>query len=173
MNEYIKNMRKYIGHERLLIAGASVVIHKNGMLLLQKRKDNGCWGYHGGCVELGESTEATAKRELFEETGLSANSMELLGVFSGEELLYTYPNGDKVSIVDTVYLCDDFTGALLTETSETTDLQWFTIDALPENISLPVKPVIKRCVEVLKTRTIQMKNNSFAIKPVEPFRAPP
>ena len=27
MIEYIKNMRKYIGHERLLIVGASVFVH--------------------------------------------------------------------------------------------------------------------------------------------------
>ena len=54
MIEYIKSMRKYIGQERLLIVGASVFIHKDGKLLLQKRKDNGCWGDHGGCCELDE-----------------------------------------------------------------------------------------------------------------------
>ena len=64
MIEYIRNMRKYIGHERLLIAGASVIVYKGGNVLLQKRKDNGCWCYHGGCIELGEAVEETAKREL-------------------------------------------------------------------------------------------------------------
>lgn len=89
---YIGDMRKYIRHERLLIAGASVFIHKDGKLLLQRRKDNDCWGEHGGCMELGETVEEVAKRELFEETGLTANSLELLGVFSGKELFYTYGN---------------------------------------------------------------------------------
>ena len=35
MIKYTKNMRKYIGHERLLIVGASVFIHKDGKLLLK------------------------------------------------------------------------------------------------------------------------------------------
>ena len=110
MTEYIKSMRKHIGHERLLIVGASVFIHKNGKLLLQKRKDNGCWADHGGCCELGETVEETAKRELLEETGLTACSLELLGVFSGKELFYTYPNGDMVSNVNIAYLCENFIG---------------------------------------------------------------
>lgn len=97
MTDYIKSIRKHIGHERLIVVGASVFIHTDSKLLLQKRKDNGCWADHGGCCELGETVEETAKRELFEETGLTANSLELLGVFSGKELFYTYPNGDMVS----------------------------------------------------------------------------
>ncbi|MCL2227343.1 MAG: NUDIX hydrolase [Oscillospiraceae bacterium] len=152
MNEYIKHMRKLIGHERLQIVGASVIIHKNGKLLLQKRRDNGCWGYHGGGVELGENVEEAAKRELTEETGLTAKTIELLGVFSGKEGFFTYPNGDLVSIVDVVYLCDDFSGEMMTCTSETTDLRWFDIDSLPDNLSPPVKPALAKCVEILKDR---------------------
>ena len=125
MTEYIKSMRKYIGHERLLIVGAGVFVHKNGNLLFQKRKDNGCWAAdHGGCCENGETVEETAKRELFEETGLIANSLTLLGIFSGKELFYTYPNGDMVSNVNIAYLCDDFSGEMITQTNETTDLRW-------------------------------------------------
>ena len=153
MTEYIKSMRKHIGHERLLIAGAGVFVHKDGKLLLQKRKDNGCWaGDHGGCMELGETVEETAKRELFEETGLTAHSLELVGIFSGEELFYTYPNGDMVSNVNIAYLCEDFTGELITQTNETTDLRWFGLNELPKNISPPTIPALKRCVDLLTER---------------------
>jgi 8-oxo-dGTP pyrophosphatase MutT (NUDIX family)/NTP pyrophosphatase (non-canonical NTP hydrolase) len=145
-------MRKYIGHERLLIVGASVFVFKDGKLLLQKRRDNGCWADHGGCNELGETVEETARRELYEETGLTANSLELLGIFSGKELNYTYPNGDKVSNVNIAYLCEDFSGNLLTQSNETTDLRWFGPDELPENISPPVKPALARCLELLKNK---------------------
>ena len=158
MTEYIKSMRKHIGHERLLIVGASVFVHMSGSLLLQKRRDNGCWGDHGGCCELGETVEETAKRELLEETGLIANDLKLLGIFSGKELFYTYPNGDMVSNVNIAYLCEDFTGELLTETTETADLKWFSLDALPENISPPVKPALTRCVEMLRERMVKIGN---------------
>ena len=153
MTEYIRSMRKYIGHERLLIVGAGVFIHKDGKLLLQKRKDNGCWAAdHGGCCELGETVEETAKRELHEETGLTAHSLELIGIFSGKDLFYTYPNGDMVSNVNIAYLCEDFSGEMITQTDETTDLQWFYLDELPENISPPTIPALKRCVELLRER---------------------
>ena len=156
MTEYIKNMRKYIGHERLILVGASVFIHKDGKLLLQKRKDNNCWGDHGGGHELGETIEETAKRELFEETGLIANSLELIGVFSGKELYYTYPNGDKVSNVNIAYLCEDFSGKLKLQADETLDLQWFEINNLPKNLSPPVKLPLSQCLELLKSRYIQV-----------------
>ena len=154
MTDYIKSMRKHIGHERLMIIGGSVIVHKNGKILLQLRKDNDCWGYHGGCVELGEAVEDAAKRELLEETGLTANSLELMGIFSGAELFYTYPNGDMVANNDVVYLCEDFSGEIITETNETTDLRWFEIDNLPTNISPPVKKPLASCLKILKNRTV-------------------
>ncbi|MCL2593215.1 MAG: NUDIX hydrolase [Defluviitaleaceae bacterium] len=150
MTDYVKNMRKYIGHERLLLVGAGVAIHKDGKILLQKRKDNGCWANHGGAVEIAEKVETAAKRELFEETGLIANSLEFLGVFSGEELLYTYPNGDMVSFVVILYLCENFSGEVKGQEEEVAELKWFSIDNLPENISPPDKPMMEAVVRKLK-----------------------
>ena len=150
MVEYIKNIRKYIGHDTLIVVGVGVFVHQNGKLLLQKRRDNMCWADHGGCVEVGEEVEETAKRELYEETGLKANKLEMLGIFSGKNMMYTYPNGDSVYIIGISYLCEDFSGTPLTETDETIDLQWFDIDSLPSNISPPVIEPLKYCVNYLK-----------------------
>lgn len=153
MTDYVKTMRKHIGHERLLIVGGSVIVHDGGKVLLQLRKDNGCWGHHGGCVEPGETVEETARRELLEETGLTARSLELLGVFSGRELFYTYPNGDMVANNDVVFLCEDFSGEMLTETNETADLRWFSFDSLPDNLSPPITKPLLECIEMLKRRS--------------------
>ena len=58
MTEYIKYLRAYIGHQPILQVGASVIVEDEaGRILLQKRTDNGCWGYHGGSVELDECVE--------------------------------------------------------------------------------------------------------------------
>ncbi len=152
MIEYISRMRRHIGQEPLLLAGAGVFIYKDDRILLQKRRDNGCWANHGGCVEIGESVEDTARRELLEETGLIAGDLELLGVFSGKDMLYTYPNGDQVCIVGIDFLCCDFSGTPLQETDETTELAWFPLDALPDAISPPVIRSLRKCVEVLKAR---------------------
>ena len=152
MTSYIRDMRRKIGHDRLMIAGASVFVYKDGKVLLQKRRDNRCWAKHGGCVEIGEAVEDAARRELREETGLIAGRLELLGVFSGEDMLYTYPNGDEVYIVDVTYICGDFSGESLPETDETSELRWFGIDEIPEEISPPDKRAVEKFVEWVKER---------------------
>jgi 8-oxo-dGTP pyrophosphatase MutT (NUDIX family) len=128
-------IREKIGHDPLIICGASVIVYESGKVLLQKRKDDGSYGYIGGCVELYEEVEQAAKRELLEETGLTAHKLELFGVFSGEDMTHIYPNKDEVSIVDIVFICTDFTGEIITSTDETDECTWFSIDSLPENIS--------------------------------------
>lgn len=148
---YVQAMRARIGHERLLLVGAGVFVYRDDKVLLQKRRDSGCWADHGGCVELGERVEDAARRELREETGLIARGLTLLGVFSGEDMLHTYPNGDEASIVSILYVCDDFEGEPLPETDETLCLQWFDLDALPENISPPSRRPLAAFVEYVRS----------------------
>ena len=143
MSSYIMDLRKIVGHRTLLQVGASVIVEDAcGRVLLQKRRDNGSWAYAGGSVEIDESVEETAKRELFEETGLRAEDLVLLGVFSGKEMHFVYPNGDEVSNVDIVYICRRYTGTLKCQEGEVDDLRFFDIDAFPEDIFLPNRPAI-------------------------------
>lgn len=145
---YVSDMRKYVGHAPIMHPAASVIVEdERGRILLQKRTDNGCWGYCGGAVELFEKTEDAAKRELFEETGLTSLSMELFGVFSGEELHYIYPNGDEVSTIDILYICREFSGELKCQPDEVERLEFFDIDKIPENISPPIKMPLKKYLE--------------------------
>lgn len=137
------DMRKVVGHRCILQVGASVILEdEHGRVLLQKRVDNHMWGYVGGSVELDEKVEDAAKRELYEETGLIANSLELFGVFSGKELHYIYPNGDEVSNIDVVYVCRDYCGELKRQEDEVVELKFFDYANLPEELSPPIKPVL-------------------------------
>ena len=143
MSDYILDLRRLVGHRPLLQVGASVIVEDpQGRILLQLRSDNGCWGYPGGSVELDEVVEEAARRELWEETGLIANRLELFGIFSGPEMHYVYPNGDEVSNVDPVFLCRDYGGTLRAQPGEVEDLRFFAPDELPERLSPPIiKPV--------------------------------
>ena len=110
---YILDLRKFVGHRPLIQVGAGIIVEDpEGRVLLQLRSDNHCWGYCGGSIELDERVEDAAKRELFEETGLTAEDLSLFGVWSGPELHYVYPNGDEVSNIDIVFLCRKFSGTL-------------------------------------------------------------
>ncbi len=141
---YIMDLRKIVGHRTLLQVGASVILEdEQGRVLLQKRTDNHCWGYPGGSTELDERVEEAAARELLEETGLTANKLELFGVFSGPELHYTYPNGDEVSNIDVVFLCRDYSGMLTCQAEESEKLAFFEPGKLPENLSPPIRVPLK------------------------------
>lgn len=133
MGEYIRDMRRLVGQIPLMQCGASVIVENAaGEVLLELRADSKDWCYAGGSVELFESVEDAAARELLEETGLVADELTLLGVFSGQRMRYTYPNGDQVSNVDVVFICRRYHGTLAREVAEVDRLQFFPINALPE-----------------------------------------
>ncbi len=128
---YIKSMREHIGHDRLLIAGAGGDLYRDGRVLLQLRADNHLWSDCGGAVEIGEEPEEAARRELFEETGITAGRLELLGVYGGDDMMFTYPNGDEVYIIGVYFSCEDFSGEVQIDPDEVEGLRWFELDALP------------------------------------------
>ncbi len=145
---YVSEIRKYVGHRPIMHPAASVIVEDSeGRILLQQRTDNGNWGYCGGAVELFERVEDAAGRELFEETGLTALSLELFGIFSGEEQHHIYPNGDEVSTIDMLYICKSYTGELKCQPEETLSLKFFDIDDLPPNINPPVAGPLKKYIE--------------------------
>lgn len=145
--DYLTSLRKYIGHHPLLMVGAAtLIVDDQNRLLLMKRSDSGCWGPPGGAVELGEVVETAARREVREETGLDIGEIMLFGVFSGPELYYRYPNGDEVYNVTIVYLAQHLGGEIRLN-EEHTEWHWFPPNAIPEDLSLPIKPVIDKFVE--------------------------
>lgn len=66
------------------ITVATAVLRHRGLFFIQRRKPGGAWGglweFPGGRVEPGETPDAAAVRELFEETGFTARIEAPLGV---------------------------------------------------------------------------------------------
>lgn len=129
---YISNLRKYIGHEPLINIGATViVINDKNEILLNLRSDTNTWGIIGGGMELGESLEETAARELMEESNLTAEHFELIDLLSGKNLYFKYPNGDETYTVIALYRAIGVSGKLKINDDESCKLQYFPIDKLP------------------------------------------
>lgn len=64
-----------------MVEACVILINNENEILLQLRTDNNCWVILGGSMEIGESLVEVAKREVFEETGLTVSSLKLFNVF--------------------------------------------------------------------------------------------
>ncbi|MGP4060329.1 NUDIX hydrolase [Halobacillus sp. H74] len=132
--DYVRELRRLVGHRPLILPGAVVIIiNENGEILLQHRTDGG-WGLPGGLMELGESLEQTARREVSEETGLRIGSLQLLDIFSGEVYHFKVDNGDELYSVTAVYMTKEIDGELSPDPKESIGLSFFPAYRLPSNL---------------------------------------
>lgn len=137
--EYIKEMRKLIGHAPLMLCACGCLIfNEKGQVLLQRRSDDNLWGVPGGSMDLGETIYDTIIREIKEEANLEINkeNLKIFNIYSGEEQHHIYPNNDEVYFVNIVFETDTYRGIIKTD-SESYELKFFDIDNLPTNITKP------------------------------------
>jgi ADP-ribose pyrophosphatase YjhB (NUDIX family) len=151
MSGYVMELRKVVGSRPLILAGAGViVVDQTDRILLVHRSDNGCWGIPGGYMEEGESFEDTARREVFEETGLVVGELKLLCLHSGPHTFYEYPNGHQVYLAGAIYTTTEFEGELRADKDESVEVRWFHPHEIPPNIhqndSRVIQTYIHSCV---------------------------
>ena len=134
---YISDIRNKVGNDPIFMPSSGGCIYKDGKILLQKRKDDGEWAFHGGCLELGETFYQCLVRELKEELNIDIKKATPIGVLSGQKENHIYPNGDEIFGIDMVYMIDEFEGVPTPDNDEVVDLKWFSMENLPENIHKP------------------------------------
>ena len=155
---YILDLRKKLGHDPIIMAGAGVIIvNDKNEILLGRRTDNGFWDYPAGSMELGESFEECARREALEETGLLCGKMDYLMTLSGKDSFYEYPNKDQVYLAALFFICFDYSGTMKVQEEEVYEQRFFAIDDIPTELP-PHKSEI-----YAKVRDYLIKNNRKAV----------
>jgi 8-oxo-dGTP pyrophosphatase MutT (NUDIX family) len=128
---YIKSLRQHIGTKPIIAPGSAIIVfNENQELLLQLRSDTNDWGLPGGGMEIGDSFEETAYKELYEETGLVAEELQLVGLASGKELYFKFPHGDEIYNATAIFKATAVTGTLK-KNEESKALDYFPLDNLP------------------------------------------
>jgi ADP-ribose pyrophosphatase YjhB (NUDIX family) len=130
--DYYAILRPHIGHAPLLLPGTAACIrNQRGQILLQRRSDCGLWGFPGGGQNLGESATQAVVREVYEETGLQVEPVQLIGTYGDPSFARTFANGDRVQPVVAFFSARAVGGQLRVHSAETLELAYFPPDNLP------------------------------------------
>ncbi|MCP4219092.1 MAG: NUDIX domain-containing protein, partial [bacterium] len=128
--------------------GAVIVNDQNETLLLLRKKspEKGCWDLPGGRVELGETIEAAILREIKEELGVDVKIIKLLRV-----------TNHILEEENTHWVAPAFLSRIVSqgepenlEPHSHEAVQWFPLDALPENITITAAPALESYLEESK-----------------------
>lgn len=98
------------------------------VLLIRRVKEpfRDCWALPGGFMEMDESAEACAMRELREETGLCVPFVRQVGVFSSPD---RDPRGRVVTVA--FYAFADMRQGLVRAGDDAAEVEWFALKGLP------------------------------------------
>lgn len=149
ISDYIKNIRAKIGKELLLLPGVTaVVINDRDEVLLQLRRDTKTWAPPSGGLEPGENLAQCVIREVREETGIEIIPESVIAVLSGDDFTVTYPNGDQIGVVSTVFRCrPQVETAPRVNDDESLEMRYFPCHAIPENMLPRHKWIIALALE--------------------------
>ena len=97
------------------------------VLLIERGADpyKGCWAFPGGFMNMDETTEQCAIRELEEETGMKVSELHQIGAYSKVD---REPRGRTITVA---YLAIIDTPVVVTGQDDAAKAQWFPIDSLP------------------------------------------
>ena len=122
----------------------AILINEDNKILLQKRCNtgymDGMYAIVSGHLEKNESMLSGIIREVKEEIGVELSSDKV-------EFVCIIRRGDNDDYINSYFKCDNFAGDVKNmEIDKCTELKWFNINELPDNIIPNDKRAIKNMI---------------------------
>ena len=118
------------------------------VLLIQRGFDpyKGCWAFPGGFMNMDETTEQCAIRELEEETGLRVSDVHQIGAYSKVD---RDPRGRTITVAYLAFVDEPI---VVTGKDDAAKAEWFPLSVLP-NLAFDhadiMADVIKLCPNII------------------------
>ena len=134
-------------YPRPAVTGDCIVITKeeNPKILLIQRGDNpykGCWAFPGGFMEMDETTEQCAMRELKEETGLELSGPRQIGAYSKVD---RDPRGRTITVAY-LFMVDE--PLPVVGLDDAANAEWWPLSDLPE-LAFDHKDILADALKVI------------------------
>ena len=130
---YIGQIQSKFGANMVMVPGVRVIVRDaSGKILLIRYSDTGEWGIPEGSIELYESVIDAARREVFELTGLSVGLLKPFAFYSEPRYQMEFAEGETLQQFTMAFFTEDFSGELLKESDEISDIGFYFFNSLPE-----------------------------------------
>ena len=135
-------------YPRPAVTADCVVITKEAepkVLLIQRGGEpfKGCWAFPGGFMNMDETTEQCAIRELEEETGLQVSNVILIGAYSKVD---RDPRGRTVTVA---YLAIVDSPVEVSGQDDAANAKWWPLSALPQ-LAFDHEEIMRDAIAVFK-----------------------
>ena len=131
VSPYLARLRERIGHDLVLAPSVAVLVRdEEGRVLMVLNRETGLWQTIGGMLEPDESPHEAALREAQEEAGVTVELRGIIAVAGGPGFRLTYPNGDRMAYVATIFDARLIGGEPQPDGVETAAVEWFTLPEL-------------------------------------------
>ncbi|WP_425342789.1 NUDIX domain-containing protein [Methanobacterium petrolearium] len=127
-----------------LLTVDAVITAEDGKIIFIRRKNppyQGSWAFPGGFVEYGETVEEAVLREVKEETGISIEIQDLLGVYSDPE---RDPRGHMITVC---FLATKTEGDLKADTDAEEVSSFTPHEALEMDLAFDHHEILKDALE--------------------------
>jgi ADP-ribose pyrophosphatase len=112
------------------VAVGAIVFKDDRILLVRRGKApaENCWAIPGGSVEIGETLQHAAERELLEETGVTIRALDPVFTF---DIIERDPDGAVRFHYVVVDLMADYVAGSARPAGDATEARWFSSKELP------------------------------------------